>query len=54
MFISLDSQGKDRRWKVKFTLQQATLSLTSARDGGGWSMPRPGRFTPGKDAVPIV
>ena len=21
---------------------------------GGWSMPRPGRFTPGKDPVPIV
>ena len=20
----------------------------------GWSMPRPGRFTPGKDTVPIV
>ena len=23
-------------------------------DGGGWSAPRPGRFTPGKDPVPIV
>ena len=23
-------------------------------DGGGWSMPRPGRFTPRKDMVPIV
>ena len=23
-----------------------TLSLTSALDGGGWSTPRPGRFTP--------
>ena len=22
--------------------------------GGGWSTPRPGRFTPGKDPVPIV
>jgi len=42
-----------------FTLQQATkaqmgsrysstLSLTSELDGGGWSAPRPGRFTPGK------
>jgi hypothetical protein len=30
------------------------LSLTSARDGGGWSTPRPGRFTPGKDPVSIV
>jgi hypothetical protein len=41
--------------KVNFTLEQATkvgeyrcsstLSLTSALDGGGWSTPRPGRFT---------
>ena len=26
----------------------STLSLISALDGGGWSMPRPGRFTPQK------
>jgi hypothetical protein len=32
----------------------STLSLTSALDRGGWSTPRPGRFTPGKDLVPIV
>jgi hypothetical protein len=25
-----------------------------ALEGGGWSAPRPGRFTPGKDQVPIV
>jgi len=25
-----------------------------ALDGGGWSTPRPGRFTPGKDSVTIV
>jgi len=31
-----------------------TRSLTSALDGGGWSTPRPGRFTPGKHPVPIV
>jgi len=31
-----------------------TLSLTWALNGGGWSAPRPGRFTPGKDPVPIV
>jgi hypothetical protein len=31
-----------------------TLSLTSALDGDRWSMPRPGRFTPGKDPVPTV
>jgi hypothetical protein len=27
---------------------------TSALELGGWSAPRPGRFTPGKDPVPIV
>ena len=32
----------------------ATLSLNSALDGGGWSTPRFGRFTPGKDLVPVV
>ena len=35
-------------------MYSATLSLTSALDGGGWSTPRPGRFTPGNDPVPIV
>jgi hypothetical protein len=28
--------------------------LFSALEVGGWSAPRPGRFTPGKDPVPIV
>jgi hypothetical protein len=32
----------------------STLSLTPALDGVGWSTPGPGRFTPGKDPVPIV
>jgi hypothetical protein len=33
----------------------STLSLTSAVNSGGWSTPRPGRFTPGeRDPVPIV
>ena len=32
----------------------STLPSTSALDGGGRSTPRPGRFTPGKDPVPIV
>jgi hypothetical protein len=32
----------------------STLSLTSALDGGWWSKPQPGRFTPGKDPVPMV
>ena len=28
--------------------------MTSALRWGGWSAPRPGRFTPGKDPVTIV
>ena len=35
-------------------MYSSTLSLTSALDGGGWSTPRPGRFTSGKDPVLIV
>ena len=35
-------------------MHSSTLSLTSALDGGGWSTPRPGHFTPGKDPVPMV
>jgi len=31
-----------------------TLPSTSALVGGGWSTARPGRFTSGKDPVPIV
>jgi hypothetical protein len=52
--------------KARFTLEQATmaqwgkyrysstLSLTSALDGIGWSKPRSGRFTHGKETVSIV
>ena len=32
----------------------STLPSVSALVGGGWSTPRPGRLTPGKDPVPIV
>ena len=32
----------------------STLSLTSALGGCGGSAPRPGRFTPVKDPVPII
>ena len=35
-------------------MYSSTVSSTSELDGGGWSAPRPGRFTPGKDPVPIV
>jgi len=27
----------------------STISLTSALDGGAWSMPHPSHFTPGKE-----
>ena len=32
----------------------STFSLTSALNGGGWSTPRPGRFTPGNEPAPTV
>ena len=35
-------------------MYSSTLPSTSALDVGGWSTPRPGRFTPGKDPVHIV
>ena len=35
-------------------MYSSTLPLTSALEGGGWSAPRPDRFTPGKDPVLIV
>jgi hypothetical protein len=47
--------------KVMFTLKQvmkaqrgSTFSLTLELDGGGWSSPHLGYFTPGRDPVPIV
>ena len=60
---SLQRPGNETM-KVKFTLEQATkahwgsrgialLSLTSELDGGGWSTPRPGRFTPAKTRYPL-
>jgi hypothetical protein len=33
-------------------MYSSTLSLTSALDEGGWSTPRPGRFTPGDTRYP--
>jgi hypothetical protein len=42
-------EGQEGEYK-----NSSTLPLTSALAGGGWSTPRPGRFTPGKDPVPIV
>jgi hypothetical protein len=44
--------GHERtEWEYRYS---STLFLTSALDGGGWSMPRPSRFTPGKDPVHFV
>jgi hypothetical protein len=50
--------------KVKFPLTDpkaqtgsrgvAVLFLDLGTRSGGWSAPRPGRFTPGKDLVPAV
>ena len=51
--------------KVNFTLEQATMTQSRAEvqlysffnlgaRWGGWSTPRPGRFTPGKYPRPIV
>jgi hypothetical protein len=37
--------------KYRYT---STLSVNSALDGGGRLTPRPGRFTPEKNPVPIV
>jgi len=35
-------------------MYSCTRPSTSALDGSGWSTPRPGRFTPGKDPGSIV
>ena len=35
-------------------MYSSTLPSTSALDGGGWPTSRRGRFTPGKDPVPII
>ena len=51
--------------KIKFALEQATKAQRWSRGilysffnlgarWGGWLTPRPGRFTPAKDPVPIV
>ena len=35
-------------------MYSSTLPSTSALDMGGWSTPHSGRFTSGKDPVPVV
>jgi hypothetical protein len=40
-----DHEGTEEEYRYSYT-----VSATSALDGGGWSTPRPGRFTTGKEA----
>jgi hypothetical protein len=35
-------------------MYSSTLSLTATLGAGGWSMPRPNLFIPGKEPVPTV
>ena len=42
-------EGPEGEWRYS-----SSLSLTSALGGSDWSMPRPGRFTLGRDSVPIL
>jgi hypothetical protein len=41
-------------WNLRTRHVVMTQIHISALEGGGWSAPRPDRFTPGKDPVPIV
>ena len=49
--VSRKTSHEGPEWEERYT---STLSLTSALDERVWSTPRLGRFTPGKDPVPIV
>jgi hypothetical protein len=42
-------ENPEEEWRYSFT-----ISSTWALDGDGWSVPRPSRFTPGKEPVPFV
>jgi hypothetical protein len=44
-----DHEGPEGEWRYI-----STLFITVALDGGGWSTPRSGRFSPVKDPVPVV
>jgi hypothetical protein len=48
----ISPQNRPRRPKGEVYVS-STLSVTSALDGGGWSTPWPGRFTPGKTRYPL-
>jgi hypothetical protein len=49
VYPSTGQEGPEREQR-----NNSALSLTSALDEFGWSTPRPGRFTSGKDPLPIV
>ena len=49
--ITLEQTTKAQRGSMGYS---STLPLTSGLDGGEWMTPRPRRFTPRKDPVPIV
>jgi len=42
-------EGPEGEWSFG-----STISLTSVIDVSGWSTPRPCRFAPGKDPIPIA
>jgi hypothetical protein len=51
---SKDHPGTGHEGTEEEKRYSSTLSLTSALDEGMCLTPRPGRFTPEKDQVPIV
>jgi hypothetical protein len=59
--VSLKVKVHVRRWRVyastegspRYTCSSNTCAVW-ALEGSAWSAPRAGRFTPGKDPVPIV
>jgi len=49
--FTLKHEMKAQRGEQRYS---STRSLTSTLEGGGWSTPRTGSFTPRKDPVPNV
>jgi hypothetical protein len=54
LFLGKSSPVTGLNWPRGWIEVQIYPFVTSAIERGGWSAPRPGRFTPGKDPVPIV
>ena len=53
-FILCKGKGLPRTGHGGPEREQMYSSTLPSTSGGGWSTPRPGRFTPWKDPVPIV